>query len=552
MNKCLKGSEELEDVKKPTDWPMNDNEAELETIMEYLEKFHTNPSFEIKEILISLCNVSTLNQHSSLGMARRKTSEYEIALLNTIYIYGGIFTFPSVKFFVLDYIYRTVRGRMTMIGMLHSIDDVKAREMYGSLDLSDYSGLLPQLLLFLEMTVEIKVGNFETLHSAFLGVSELMLETASEESKLIVAHAVVTLFRDLSDAVALTFMNISWNRDEIYDAFQLISRCLIVRNENPSIRPLRGLVCISLSNWILKSRHYNINQMTYKSIDANILKSAVPKNEIWLRSIENLNDEHEGKLLHQIFSNTDWIKTLWAKEIVLKNKPRTYVACFSKCEPNDELRQRYGGTVLGFKTDIIGESIVPIIDTYSNGNYRLGQYIYYDVTYSRSGFKDEINYLISIIDLFDIKDDEKLTILNSVIPYWYLSIKDEEWEEEEERRYEIYIGESKLKSAIEEYETINDEKVMFLKSRSALYAYPDFLNTKDNVLKNILLSRSNEKLSALYRHKDYYRCNECLYCNFDAIGLDDIHKCHLCGSEKIVKNKSRRFSKERKTKVKLI
>ncbi len=80
---------------------------------------------------------------------------------------------------------------------------------------------------------------------------------------------------------------------------------------------------------------------------------------------------------------------------------------------------------------------------------------------------------------------------------------------------------------------------MFLKSRSGIYAYPDFVDTEDNLLKNILLSRSDEKLFALYSHKDYYRCNECLFCNFDVIGLDDIHECHMCGSKNIFKNKRR-------------
>lgn len=53
--------------------------------------------------------------------------------------------------------------------------------------------------------------------------------------------------------------------------------------------------------------------------------------------------------------------------------------------------------------------------------------------------KEEILFLCKIISLFKIDDSEKHDFLEEIMQYWILSVKDENWEEERERRYVIFM-----------------------------------------------------------------------------------------------------------------
>lgn len=532
---------EFTSTDKPDDCPINNNEAKLETIINLINKFYENPSFEIKEVILSMCTVTSLNQHNGIGRVRTNIDSYEISILNSIYLFGSMNTFPSVKFFVYDYIYRTVRTRMTTYQMINGSNSKEMKALYENFDLNDYKGLLPQLLIVVESTIELKERNFDSFNSSFIGVSKMMIENTNiEELKKNIAHAVLVLVSDLSNASGLAYLDISWDRETIYKTFQFVSDCLDIRGENPTERPLLGLMCLSISKWILGSRNYHCGKTVYKAISRDVLKSAVPKNEIWMRDVKDLNDKYEGEVVKEIFEDKDWIKPLWAKNIILKKKSKTYVSSFTKVKPNGKLKRKYGDSTLGYTTDIIGESIAPLVKDPNHGYYRVAQYSFYDVIYSQEQFKNEMEYLFSIIDIFNITSEQKTTLLNEVIPYWYLTIKNPDWKSENERRYEIYIRDYEMLTATEEREKIDEQNVTFLKCKTPLFAYPDFLNTEDKELQQTLLIRSDERLNYLYKTKEYYRCNECLSQNFDVIKIEKNIKCNVCGSENIFANSTKK------------
>ena len=126
------------------------------------------------------------------------------------------------------------------------------------------------------------------------------------------------------------------------------------------------------------------------------------------------------------------------------------------------MQDGYGECLYGYKNDRIVDLVGPI------GLYTLtknadadndlpetmkrpyiSQVITFDVLYDTEEAKAELQYLFSIIDMFDLSDDEKKIFLQEILQYWILSVKDGKWKKERERRYVVFcmtiMNMSKLK-----------------------------------------------------------------------------------------------------------
>ena len=69
---------------KPSDWPANAIECQLENIHTQLMRFKEEPTCKNKEVLISLVSDYDLNQRSALGLLR--TTEYEVVMINSLFL----------------------------------------------------------------------------------------------------------------------------------------------------------------------------------------------------------------------------------------------------------------------------------------------------------------------------------------------------------------------------------------------------------------------------------------------------------------------------------
>ena len=112
------------------------------------------------------------------------------------------------------------------------------------------------------------------------------------------------------------------------------------------------------------------------------------------------------------------------------------------------MQDGYGECLYGYKNDRIVDLIGPI------GLYTLtkkadadadlpdtmkrpyiAQVITFDVLYDIEEAKTELQYLFSVIDMFDLSDNNKKMFLQEILQYWILSVKDSKWKAERERRY---------------------------------------------------------------------------------------------------------------------
>jgi len=97
----------INEIKKPSDWPINAKECALENISNALQGFIDYPGYKTKEILVSLVSQYDLNQKSYLGLFR--ITEYEVAMINSLYMYGSLVNIKSLTTYLYGIVGDTIQ-----------------------------------------------------------------------------------------------------------------------------------------------------------------------------------------------------------------------------------------------------------------------------------------------------------------------------------------------------------------------------------------------------------------------------------------------------------
>jgi len=497
---------------KPVDFPANNREGRILKIHELLTQIPKQPDYKIREILSSLCIETDLNEQNSLGQMRFTT--YEVSLINSIYLLASTLHAEFVKV----YLYREMISLERQFRMGNSmkrqfgLPEDDEQETIGT--------LIPMLKLFYLVYSNYKTYRSRSFIDEIINTYNTFVQHISDE-KLINERTrnLVSMLLDLSYVDSYkTFPVLKLDRTDLEKLFKFISYALKRTNQNPSERPLLGVMCLMTSNYIFKSRHGYNNENIYKCISDDTLEKALVNFEIWMNKTSNLNDKREGKFMVDLFANKNWISYDWAKKAHL-NERTSYVSSFVIGVPSDKIKKRYGGNFLGYKNDKIAAAIAPFT-VIKNYGLKLEHIVIYDIIYFRKEAKEELNFLFFVIDCFNLSDSEKIKFLEAILPYWKYSFKDSRWKEEKERRYEILHFDSS-----NYLETSTSDN--FFKLKTALFNYPDIAIVRNHKTK--LIDRRLEKLNFI-TNREYQFCNDCLSSDFDNInGLS----CNVCGSESI-------------------
>ena len=92
---------------RPNDWPANGREQRLDIMWDLLNKFESKPSYRTRELLLAFVNDNDANQYTSFGKVR--FSEYEVELINIIYVRAAQFQINSVITYLYDLISEATR-----------------------------------------------------------------------------------------------------------------------------------------------------------------------------------------------------------------------------------------------------------------------------------------------------------------------------------------------------------------------------------------------------------------------------------------------------------
>jgi len=496
----------------PEDFPANNREARIANIYGLLSKLPKQPDYKIKEVLASICIETDLNEKDSRGLLR--ITEYEISLINSIYILASQLHAEFIKI----YLYREI---ITLEMQLRMGNNMK--KQFGlpvDDEMNTIGGLIPMLKLFYVFYSNYKANRSRSFIDEVINSYNLFISLTDDEDLIFErTKNTVSMLLDLSYVDSYkTFPTLKFDKHELMKMFEFVATILKRTCQNPSERPLFGVLCIMISNYILKSRNNYNQEHLYKCLSDTVLGQALDNFQVWMNKTSNLNDKREGKVLIDLFANKNWINVEWAKKTNLRDRS-SYVASFVKGMPIDRVKKRYGGNLLGYKNDKIAASLSPFSVQKKYG-LMLGHVVTYDILYSRKEAKEELNYLFSVIDLFNCTEKEKIRMLEEILPYWKYSFKDSRWKEEKERRYEILYFDS---CDYIESELQND----FFKLKTALFNFPDIALVKNN--KQLLLSRRMEKLN-YSTVKEYQFCNDCLSSDFDNVSSNS---CLVCGSTSV-------------------
>ena len=505
-----------EEPKKPENWPANAPECSLQNILDAIENFMDNPSYKTKEVLTSLVSTYDLNQKSHLGLFR--ITEYEVYCINTIYFYAGVIQLHTAKTYLYEFLGERAQ-LLNMISRMHA--DVKVND-------EPYLHLFPNLLLYYQIYIEYNWNKNRNLADQIIKTMTEIIGNHPEEVYRDYTVGFITLLNDISYFRCKKKNNLwAFNREELAKLFELESRIIKKNGENPLVKPLKGVLMTTLSNYVLKSRYNYNGDYICKYVSKSVASSSVSNNEVWMQKIKYLNDKRELKVVPQLFANKSWLKYSWAKNEKLNPTRIYYVSSFSKSIKNPMMEKKYGQIIYGYKDDRIADLLSPIYIAGKEKKFpQLGQVVSFDILYDDELAKEEINYLCSIIDMFELTDKEKSEFLSEIIQYWLLSVKDKKWSYERERRYVLFLYDDY------DYTELDRQDDRFLKLKSSLLISPDFI-LGDNPKKEILRAYNWNKRNAL-NVKDYVFCSNCFSCEFDLL-YDNIEKCPICNSSNIQK-----------------
>lgn len=548
---------EFTNAEKPEDWPVNAREEDLELISKATDEFDKNPNYITKERLISLFSTYDLNQTAATGKYR--ITDYEVATINYLFTWGLARMLPSLRCYLYNLVGQTARMHKMYSWIASTIDEketirIKAYEDGLILPLRLYYFAYQAFNVdkdkpFADKIIEVVSGMKDTLlnishkdlteENKKASLSELELDERKRESLLELSSSYSTMLNDLSGFHGNRKEAIwKFDRDELFKLFKLEAELIDLTEQEPSERPLRGVLMIQISNYILKSRHDYNEDYICKYVSSDAAESGYSNHEIWMRRVEDLNDEREGKVIKELFDDRAWIKADWVGKIDFTPERRYFVSSFAKSINNSDMKDRYGEAVFGYKNDRIGDLISPLHEVtlrrYSDDESLpktikrtvFSQVTAYDVLYDIDEAKEELNYLFKVIDLFSMNDKEKNSFLNEIIQYWLLSLKDKDpWEKERERRYVLFLYDD-----YDYKEMVIDDG--FLKLKTSLLLLPDFL-IGDHPKKDGVRKQVESKRKAL-SYRPYMYCHSCLNGDYDAgTGIETVTECPICGSKDI-------------------
>lgn len=472
------------------------------------------------------------NQHYSIGAQR--ITEFEVQLMNLIFVKADRLQIKSVKVYLYNLITETTRLQKISSWM----DPILKEENSEGFRIKSYEEILltPMRLYhfaYQKYTLE-KTDNFPTQLISI--VESILDENFTNEELKNLAKAFCGLLTDLSYMRGNKKEKFwEFSRADLLQLIGLESRLFKISSIDIFERPIKGLLKMQLSNYILKSRNGYNEDYICKYISSEVAISSVQNHEIWMKKIESLNDEREQRVIPELLDDCSWLGYSWAKDFDLNPTRLYYVSSFSKEYNNANMKDTYGECVYGFKNDRIVDLIGPLGKNKFERNISenqkeililpfVSQVIAFDVIYDKEEAKDELKYLFDLIELFNASNEKKHSFTEELLQYWILSVKDFKWHTEHERRYVIFMYED-----YEYLETLIEDD--FLKIKTSLFLMPDFI-LGNNPTYKIIKFQVESKQKALMCNQ-YLHCNNCLMQDYDLATFEVPTKCPICGSDQV-------------------
>lgn len=348
---------EEEPAKKPEKWPANAREQILDTLCKCVEKFEKNPSYETREILLSLTCEHDLNLNDNLGVVR--VTEYEVEILNFLYLMGTVYQISSLKTYIYNIIMQVTRLQK-ITSWLKPVINYEGKDTYRIIPYEQ--GLMFPLRSYHIVYQKFIIEKDKSFAEQLIETVEETLKSCQTEGEVdVLTHSYTSMLLDISNMHGSKREKLwEFTREELYKLLAIEAKLLRMNKQAANIRPVKGVLMIMISNFILKSRNGYNNDYICKYLPIEVAKSSISNHQIWMKKTELLNDEREQKVIPELFEDRSWIHYDWIKDIDFSETRNYYVSCFSKAINSSHMQDGYGECLYGYKNDRIVDLIGPI------------------------------------------------------------------------------------------------------------------------------------------------------------------------------------------------
>ena len=205
--------------------------------------------------MISLISRHDLNQSVARGLLR--VTEYEVDLINTLYLKGKFYQMNSLITYLYDII--TQITRLYKIASwcgptAHDEDCLRIHPFEENL-------LLP--MRFYHLAYQIyTVEKQKTFANQLIEIVESLVHPNRNEEEINnITYAYSAMLYDISNMHGRKSEKLwEFNREELFELLKLEAKLLKLNDQPANISPTKGVLMMQISNFILKSRHgYNEN-----------------------------------------------------------------------------------------------------------------------------------------------------------------------------------------------------------------------------------------------------------------------------------------------------
>lgn len=491
-----------------------DNQLELrnEHILVAVREFYEKPSHSRKEEVLRLVSQTSASEMDIRGKYVGYSDRFNV-VLSLLYSYGYLMRFPELKL----YAYRC----LVVVAILeHALESLYEKT---GIEHSQYScaGLSCNLFIYYHAYCWFRyTDEYESLFFAIVDVVDSCGLKLDKEKDFGFKFEAMRIIYDLALTTGFNEPDCyhSYSRDDISHIFAGFSRWL---HEYPSLIGTPYSFCtrisVILASMILRLRNKLDNFPVIKYVKDEPLESSFSNNQVWMSTIEKLNDPREGKAFEEMLSEEGVLHYTWQK--LWKTNLRFFVGCFSRnTDPNG--MKRYGNNGLGYKNDNIASKLAPVsLD--ADGHALLARVLSYDVAYSKEKAKEEVEFASNLIDNLPVIDGLKTAIFTMFVSRVRYSVKDIGWENEQERRYII-----ELKDEAEFIDAVIEDG--YFKVESSLFQHPDYLLSYSDAFRNRFEANA---ISHILNDITVpcSLCNDCLSINFHRGDM----KCRECGKSNL-------------------
>ncbi|MBS5415711.1 hypothetical protein [Intestinibacter bartlettii] len=159
-------------------------------------------------------------------------------------------------------------------------------------------GLMLPMRLYHLAYQKFTIEKEKTFAEQLIEIVEKTLEMCQEEEEInSLTHSYTSMLFDISNMHGSKREKLwEFTREELHKLLELEAKLLKMNKQCANIRPVKGVLMMMISNFILKSRNGYNNDYICKYLPIDVAKSSINNHQIWMKKQNSLMMKENKKL----------------------------------------------------------------------------------------------------------------------------------------------------------------------------------------------------------------------------------------------------------------